>query len=218
MKQVVDGIFRVNENTLVTKNLAPGKTLFSEEKIKIKNKEYRVFSPEHSKLASALITGIKGMSINNDSTILYLGAAHGYTCSFLSDIVDKGVIFAVDIAPKVFPRLMIVSRQRKNIIPILADANHPEIYYHRVLAADLLYQDIAQKDQVKIFIKNIKLFLKNNGKAILCVKARAIDSVKEPEEIFKEVVKELKKEKIKILDRKTLEPFQKDHCVFLCGR
>ena len=93
MKKVVDGIFGINENTLVTKNLAPGKTLFSEEKIKIKNKEYRIFSPEHSKLASTLIRGIKGMSINNDSTILYLGAAHGYTCSFLSDVVDKGTIF-----------------------------------------------------------------------------------------------------------------------------
>ena len=218
MKKVVDGIFRVNENTLVTKSLAPGKTLFSEEKIKIKNKEYRIFSPEHSKLASALINGLKGFDINNDFSILYLGAAHGYTCSFLSDMVDKGVIFAIDIAPKVFSRLMMVSKQRKNIIPILADANHPERYFHRVLAADFLYQDIAQKDQVKIFIKNINLFLKNNGRAILCVKARAIDSVKEPHELFEDVKKELKNSNIKIIDCKTLEPFQKDHCVFVCTK
>lgn len=218
MKQITNGIFKLNKNILVTKNLTPKNVFFSEETIKINKTEYRIFSPEHSKLAAALIKEIKGININNNFTILYLGSAHGYTCSFLSDILNKGIIFAIDIAPEVFSKLLEVSKQRKNMIPILADANHPEKYFHRVLASDFLYQDIAQKNQVQIFIKNINLFLKQKATAILCVKARAIDSIKKPEKIFKEIKKELKNNKIKILDYKTLEPFQKDHCVFICKK
>lgn len=220
MKQIINGIFRIDENILVTKNLTPKKIFFSEEIIKINNSEYRIFNPQHSKLAAALIKGIKGININNNFTVLYLGAAHGYTCSFLSDIIDKGFIFAIDIAPDVFSRLLMVSKERKNMIPILADANHPETYFHRVLASDFIYQDIAQKNQVQIFIKNIKLFLKHKASAIaiLCIKARAIDSVKDPEEIFKKVITELKNNNIKIIDKKTLELFQKDHCVFICQK
>jgi len=59
--------------------------------------------------------------------------------------------------------------------------------------------------------------LKNDGYALLAVKARSIDIAKRPKEIFKEIKQELEKELI-IVDYRILEPFQKDHCFFICKK
>jgi len=82
---------------------------------------------------------------------------------------------------------------------------------------DVVYQDIAQKNQIEIFIKNIDLFLKDGGYALLAVKARSIDVAKNPKIIFKEVKKELERDLI-IIDNRVLDPFQKDHCMFVCKK
>ena len=104
---------------------------------------------------------------------------------------------------------------RKNIAPLLADANHSKELMERVSAVDVIYQDIAQKNQVDIFLKNINMFLKKDGYAIIAIKARSIDVTEKPGQIFKEVRERLEKELI-IVDYKTLEPYQKDHCMFIC--
>ena len=85
----------------------------------------------------------------------------------------------------------------------------------RVSLADVIYQDIAQKGQVDIFLKNINAFLKKDGYALLAIKARSIDVTKNPKQIFKEVREMLDKEMI-IVDYRTLEPYQKDHAFFIC--
>ena len=92
--------------------------------------------------------------------------------------------------------------------------NKPETYYHRVNACDIVYQDIAQRNQVEIFEKNINLFLKNDGIGILCVKARSIDVTQHPKKIFEQVREQLK-QGFKIIDSKYLEPYQKDHIMFV---
>jgi len=203
---------------LYTKNLAPGKDVYGERLIRENSVEYREWNISKSKLAAAIIKNISQIGIKENEVVLYLGAASGTTVSHVSDIVGKkGFIFAVDFAPRVVRDLVFVCEERKNIAPILADANKPLGYVEFISLVDCIYQDIAQKNQVDIFLKNCKLFLKNKGIALLCIKARSIDITKRPNEIFKETIKELEKE-LTILDYKILEPFQKDHCFFVCQK
>src|SRR3989338_5432075 len=113
--------------------------------------------------------------------------------------------------------LIFLAEQRTNIAPIIADANKPEEYIDKMCEADFLYQDVAQKNQVEIFLKNSDIFLKQSGFAMLAVKARSVDVTKQPKEIFQNVKNELEK-RMKIIDFRLLEPFQKDHCMFLCKK
>ncbi len=217
MKELFKGICeeRVGkQKLLLTRNLAPGKTVYDEKLININNIEYREWKPERSKLAAAINKGIKHTGINENSIVLYLGAASGTTVSHISDIASNGIIFAVDSAPRVLRELIYVAEERKNIAPILADANSPESYFHLISKADFLYQDIAQKNQLEIFLKNINLYLKKGSIAMLAVKSRSIDVAKKPEKIYEEV-KNMLKQHLEILDFKTLDPFQKDHGFFI---
>ena len=78
---------------------------------------------------------------------------------------------------------------------------------------DVIYQDIAAPNQVEILLKNLK-FLKKGGYVLLAVKARSIDVTKKPKDIFKEVERELR-EHMSIIDKKRLEPFEKDHMFYV---
>lgn len=207
----------IRGNKLLTENLTPGKKFFNEELIHYKNKEYRVWNPKRSKLAAAIIKNCKEIGIKKASIVLYLGISHGYTASFISDIVGyDGMIFGVDISPRVMRDLIFLSYERKNITPILADANFPENYLPRISQADVIYQDIAQKNQTEILLKNL-IFLKKNGYALIAVKARSIDVTEKPKKIFNMVKTQLEK-KLQILDYKNLAPYQLDHCIFICKK
>jgi len=202
---------------LFTKNLCPGKQVHKELLLMEHNTEYREFDPFKSKLATAILKGVDLEFLNEIKTILYLGASSGTTVSYLSDILPGSTIFALDHAPRVVRELLHVCKERGNVIPILADASKPESYYWRILPPDLLYQDIAQRNQTEIFLKNCEMFLKNNGYACLAVKARSIDVTKSPKKIYEE-----EKEKIarhmKIRQMIILDPFEKDHCFFICQK
>ncbi|HLD78929.1 MAG TPA: fibrillarin-like rRNA/tRNA 2'-O-methyltransferase, partial [Candidatus Nanoarchaeia archaeon] len=111
---------------LYTKSILPGKKHFDERTFKEKDGEYREFDPNHSKLAAMIMKGCTNAGIRKGDVILYLGVSHGYTASFISDMINnEGLIFGVDPAPRVIRDLVFLSQQRKNIIPILANANHP---------------------------------------------------------------------------------------------
>jgi len=213
-------IFEVYEQGkyLYTKNLVPGKRVYGEKLVVDKGIEYREWDPTRSKLAAAILKGCPNIGIRKGSVVLYLGAATGTTASHISDIVGKeGFIFALDFAPKVVRELVYVALDRKNISPLLEDANKPMRYVDKVCIVDVVYQDIAQKDQVNIFLKNCDLFLKKNGFALLMVKSRSIDITKKPKQIYAQVQKELEKEMI-ITDYRILDPYEKDHCFFMCKK
>lgn len=215
-------IFEVYEDKarrkLYTLNLAPGKRVYDEQLVKQNNIEYREWDPYGSKLAAAILNGCNNIFLRKEDAVLYLGSATGTTVSHVSDIVGKdGLVFAVDIAPRVMRDLIFNCEERENVAPILADANHIRELMERVSLVDVIYQDIAQKDQVEIFLKNINAFLKKDGYALLAIKARSIDVTKNPKQIFKEVRERLEKEMI-IVDYRTLEPYQKDHCIFICKK
>src|SRR3989338_6600347 len=201
---------------LYTINLTPEVKVYDEILTKQDNIEYRRWDPYSSKLAALILKGCPNIGFRKNDIVLYLGSASGTTVSHVSDIVGKeGFVFAVDIAPRVMRDLIFNCEGRKNIAPILADANRINDLAPRISAVDVLYQDIAQKSQVPIFLKNVKSFLKKEGYAIIALKARSIDVTKNPKLIFKEVREQLEKELI-IVDSRALEPYQKDHMMFIC--
>tara|TARA_Y100000310_G_scaffold47186_1_gene43786 strand:- start:14799 stop:15467 length:669 start_codon:yes stop_codon:yes gene_type:complete len=213
-------IFEVYEEkghrSLYTLNLAPGKRVYDERLVKQNNIEYREWDAYGSKLASAILNGCRNIFLRKSDVVLYLGSASGTTVSHVSDIVGKeGFVFAVDVAPRVMRDLVFNCSERKNISPILESANHIEKLIERVSMVDVIYQDIAHKDQVDIFLKNINTFLKKEGYAIIALKARSIDVTKYPKQIFKEVKERLEKE-LTIVDYRDLEPYQRDHAMFIC--
>ena len=61
----------------------------------------------------------------------------------------------------------------KNIAPILADANKTDLLKERICTVDAVYQDVAQKNQVEIFLKNAKLLEKGIDFKI-CFTARSL--------------------------------------------
>jgi len=203
---------------LYTINLVPGQKVYGERLIKENDIEYREWDAFKSKLAATILKGTPNIGIRKDDVVLYLGAASGTTVSHVSDIVGNGgFVFAVDIAPRVTRDLIFLCYERKNIAPVLADANKINLLKERVCVADVLYQDVAQKNQIEIFLKNVDLFLKSNGYALLAVKARSIDVTKQPKQIFREFKEKLEKN-LTIIDYRELEPFQKDHCMFICKK
>ena len=217
MKQKFEGIFEEGR-TLLTENLVPGTIHFEEEIRKEKGREFRIWDPRKSKLAAALAKGLNIVPVKKGDAVLYLGAAHGYTVSFISDIIGKeGFVFAVDFAPRVVRELVFVAEKRKNIAPMLEDARLPETYKEKIPKVDIIYQDVAQRNQVEILLKNAGRFLKPGGYAMVAIKARSIDSARNPSLIFQEVREELKNS-FKIIDFRRLDPLQKDHAFFVLQR
>ena len=201
---------------LFTKNLTPGTKVYQERLIKTPSGEYREWEANKSKLGAAIKNNISQTGIKPGSVVLYLGSGSGTTPSHVSDIVGReGFIFALDFAPRVVRDLVFVCEDRKNMAPILGDAARPDSFAERVCQADVIFQDIAQADQVEILIKNADKFLKKDGFAILAVKSRSIDVTRKPKDVFKEVRAKLEK-RFRIADYRDLAPFEKDHCLFVC--
>jgi fibrillarin-like pre-rRNA processing protein len=203
---------------IFTKNLTPGRTFFDQENLLQEgNAEYRELDPRHSKLGAALARGCQQFGIKEGSVILYLGASHGYTPSFVSDMIGAaGVLYCLDVAPRVVRDLVFVCEERSNMVPILANASQPQSYAWRITAADVVFQDIAQRDQIDIFLKNLDLYLKVGGFGLLAVKARSIDVLKNPKDLFKDVKRRLEATPgIVIVDYRELDPFEKDHAFFV---
>ncbi|MBI4140549.1 fibrillarin-like rRNA/tRNA 2'-O-methyltransferase [Candidatus Woesearchaeota archaeon] len=178
---------------------------------------YRLWNPITSKLSAALHKRLKQTFLKANDVVLYLGASTGTTVSHISDIVgEQGFVFAVEISPTVCRELVFLAEERQNIAPILADANQPQTYADKIKDVDWLYQDIAQKNQVEIFLKNLR-FVKKNSHAFLIIKARSIDATKEPKQIFNDVREQLQQD-TEIVQEINLEPYKKDHVMFVCKK
>jgi fibrillarin-like pre-rRNA processing protein len=190
-------------------------SVYGETVIKSDKGFFREWIPNRSKLGAAIIKGLKGNYFNEDSFVLYLGASTGTTVSHISDIVKQGHIFAVEFAPRVLRELVFLAEQRQNISPILGDAAQPKQYIDKVVLVDLVFQDIAQPNQVGIFIRNIKTFLKKGGYAMLAIKSRSIDIARKPRDVFNQARAELEKS-LEVIEYFELSPEQKDHAFFIC--
>jgi len=211
------GIYAVTleegSHRLATRNLTPTKNVYGERLIKYEGAEYRLWDPYRSKIAAAILKGLKTVPIQTGHKVLYLGAASGTTASHVSDIVgEKGHVYCVEFAPRAIRELVNnVCEFRTNMSPILSDARLPERYSHLVEKVDDVYCDVAQPEQAKILADNADIFLKEDGWIMLAIKARSIDVTKEPSQVYKMEVETLKKRGLKISDVIHLEPFDKDH-------
>ena len=96
----------------------------------------------------------------------------------------------MEVAKNPFKELLTLAENRPNIVPILEDANQPDIYSRLVGQVDIVYQDISQRNQTEIFMKNM-FMLKSGGVGYLMVKARCIDVSAAPMKIFKDCRLEL---------------------------
>ncbi len=209
IKQILEGVYEVGR-ALATKSLAPGKQVYNEKLLKTEEGELRVWNPYRSKLSAAIKKGLKTFPFKKDSKVLYLGASTGTTASHVSDIVGKsGEIYAVEIAPQPMKSLLRVADERENVIPIHGDARKPS-EYEEVGKVDVIYQDVAQPDQDEILIANAKMFLKNGGIAMICIKSQSIDVTLEPKKVFERVLEKLEKH-FEVLEKIKLEPYDKDH-------
>ncbi|MDO5814450.1 MAG: fibrillarin-like rRNA/tRNA 2'-O-methyltransferase [Methanobrevibacter sp.] len=200
----------LKDGNIATKNLTPGTSVYGEELIQ-EDDEYRIWNPRRSKLAAALLNGLENLEIQDTSKVLYLGASTGTTVSHISDIVTDGRVYAVEFSPTTAKKLVQLSRQRLNIAPILGDATKPKDYLNIVEKVDLVYCDVAQPTQTELFMKNMNLFLKEDGMGMITIKARSIDVVQKPKKIFKQEEKKLIEKGFKIVDKVKLEPYEKDH-------
>lgn len=215
-KQVkFEGIFSMN-GKIATKNLVPGEKVYGEQLVRGEKVEYRIWDYFRSKPAAAIKKGIKEFPVKKGMNILYLGIASGTTASHFSDIIGPdGIIYGVDIAERTLRDLIKHAEKRGNIITILADARMPEKYSSTILEkVDLVYADVADPEEVVLFIRNCEHFLKKKGYGMIAVKSRSIDVIKPPQQIYKETRKMLE-EKFEILDFVELDPYDKDHGFFV---
>jgi fibrillarin-like pre-rRNA processing protein len=204
------GIFE-DRGKLWTKSLVKGQQVYTEKVVG----DYREWIPEKSKLCAGIKNGISQIGIKPGSKVLYLGAATGTTCSHVSDIIgNEGELYALDFAPRTQRELVFLTETRKNMACMLENAKLPQDYYNKIPKVDVVFQDVAQRDQVGIFLHNCELCLKEGGFGIIAVKARSIDVSKKPKQVFNEVRERLEKV-TKVVDSRTLEPFEQDHFMFV---
>lgn len=171
---------------------------------------YRLWDPFRSKLAAILLKGRSTRPmLARDARVLYLGAATGTTVSHVSDIVSDGLVYAVEFSPRSMRDLVRLCERRKNIVPILADAARPEEYAFLVEPVDLVYQDVAQRNQAEIASRNCERYLKSGGDLILMLKTRSVDITASPEAVLQAEIKNL--QGLDLLQVTDLLPFHQDH-------
>jgi fibrillarin-like pre-rRNA processing protein len=216
--ELENSFFFISEGSkrIITKNLAPGIKVYDEKLINIENLEYRTWNPFRSKLAALVIIG-SSIIIKKNFNILYLGAANGTTASHVSDIVTDGTVFAVEFSPRAMKDLINVASSRMNLVPIFSDASNPESYQNMVPGVDVIYQDVAQRDQAGIAIRNAELYLKKDGILVLIIKARSIDSTRDPKGVADMELRKLEKI-FKVKEMVNLEPFHSDHFAVVAQR
>jgi fibrillarin-like pre-rRNA processing protein len=191
--------------------------VYDEELLKIKGSEYRSWDPYRSKLAGAILKGeLSPDVIKSGDKVLYLGASTGTTISHVSDIVGReGLVVGVELSARVGREFLEhVAKARPNVIPFIADARETE-KFTGFGKMDVVYCDIAQRDQTEIAITNAREHLKKDGTLLLVVKARSIDQLKEPALVFKQEAQKLRDAGFLVERVIDLRPFDKDHALIL---
>ena len=180
MDRLSNGVL-VMRRGLWSKNAVPGVRVRKEKTRKIDGREWRNWSPRHSKLAAGILrTKQEPSSLlpSEGSQALYLGAGHGTTVSHLHDHLcgleneQGGSIIAVDISPRCMRDLVGLAKRRPGLLPVLADVrNHEGLRPWLNGRVDWLFQDVSQAGQVEIFLDAAKNFLAPGGVALLSLKS-----------------------------------------------
>jgi fibrillarin-like pre-rRNA processing protein len=194
------------QRKLATRQGAPG-SVYGERIID----GYRLWDPFRSKLAALLLKSRhpESLSLSPEARVRYLGAATGTTVSHISDIVREGLVYAVEFSPRAMRDLLRLAEARSNVIPILADAAQPQIYGTLLEKVDLVYQDLAQKNQTQIASLNCARYLKEGRVLVLMLKTRSIDVTASPQAVLDSEIQKLEGlETMAVMD---LLPYHQDH-------
>ena len=228
--KVFEGVFQVpdprnpSKRILATKNLVPGRSFYGEALVKRRfddeSAEFRSWDPFRSKLSASVLNRLEHFPFSQGTYCLYLGASTGTTVSHISDIVgNNGRIFAVEMAARVAREFLEnVVKYRKNIVPIVEDAKHPEKYPAIYGNVKVVYSDVAQPDQTEIAVLNCNMFLESQGLLFLVVKASSIDALKSKNEVFHDQVKILERSCFSVLEQIDLEPYDKNHAMIVARK
>mmetsp|Transcript_23478 Transcript_23478/g.32770 ORF Transcript_23478/g.32770 Transcript_23478/m.32770 type:complete len:254 (-) Transcript_23478:646-1407(-) len=213
------GVFIVRGlvDCIATINYSLGKSFYGEMLLRVyinkKTFELRVWNPFRSKLAAAILSGLENLRLNQGMSVLYLGSSTGTTLSHISDIIGpNGVIYSVENEEKCLPKLLSLSLNRPNIIPIIEDAHYPNRYRMLVQMVDCIIVDISQKEQAKILAINALFFLKTGGNFVMTLKSASIGTMS-CELSFGKEINYLRLLGFNPLEQVTLEPYEKSHCV-----
>lgn len=206
-----DGVF-TDGSWLYTRNLVPGVAVYGEGLTRDGGAEFRKWDANRSKMASYLKKGGTVWPFRASTSVLYLGAGSGTTVSHLSDVCVDGTIVAVEISPRSFRDLVTVAERRRNLLPVLGDATKPESYRERAIHTDVLYQDVAQRDQEGIFLANVPI-LRDGGTGFLAVKARSVDVAARPDTVYESARNALSRGGLDVVDVRPLDPFERDHAM-----
>ncbi|MDE1854905.1 MAG: fibrillarin-like rRNA/tRNA 2'-O-methyltransferase [Candidatus Micrarchaeota archaeon] len=209
VRQVFEGVYKIDRK-LATKNLIKGNKVYDEELVDYEGEQYRLWNPYRSKLAAAILNGLKDLQIRKGSKVLYLGAATGTTSSHVSDIVGRdGIVYCIEISERNMRELLKACESRENMLPMLQDARNTEAYSADTGTCDVLYQDIAARDQADILLRNAEL-LKKGAHAYVAIKSQSIDVTRAPELVFKGFLEEVSA-KFKVLEKIDIAPYSKMH-------
>ncbi|AWX33109.1 fibrillarin-like rRNA/tRNA 2'-O-methyltransferase [Methanosphaera sp. BMS] len=217
INKIGENVYQI-DNQIATVNLTPGVQVYQEKLLDYEDKQFRLWNPRRSKLAAAIINGLSIFPFKEDSTVLYLGASAGTTPSHISDICTNGRIYCVEFSATMMREFLDVSKNRCNLLALLEDATHPSDYQALVESVDIIYSDVAQATQTKLFLDNFKLFAREDTIGIIMIKARSIDVTKKPSVIFKEEKRKLEEGGLRILEEIKLDPYEKDHIAFICEK
>jgi len=186
------------ENGTIFTRCRDCKSIYGEVVLERGGSCYRLFSPLRSKFASSIRLGFRP-DIKEEDHILYLGAGAGTTASHISDSITSGILYAIEFSPVPFVKLLSVSEVKRNIFPILQDAQKPRIFGIFIDRVDLVYQDISQPNQVDIFIENMNFFRAERG--ILMLKSFSLRSDHSPDNEIKKLRKHFRVNQIKDISR-----------------
>lgn len=210
------GVYRQGPG-LFTLNLDRGNRLYGEDLVEEEGQEFRRWDPFRSKLSAYLLRGGRSWPLARVHRLLYLGASHGTTLSHLSDILPQARLFGVEKSPRTFGPLLALARRRENLYPLLADAHLPERYRAEVGEVELLYQDVAQRDQVEVLLENVRACAKPRADILLMLKTRSVTQTATPREVLRSVERALGEGGLELRESVDLAPFARGHFALVLG-
>jgi len=161
------------------------------------------------KLAAYEDAGGEGFTPEGEA-VVYLGAAGGERAAAIARQATS--VLAVEKSPVAGLRLVERAKAQADLVPVVGDARQPEAYGPLVPELGLLVQDVAQPDQVEIFLDNADRFQPDRG--YLAVKARSIAVDRPPEQVF-DRARERVAEEADVREIVSLDPHHEDHVMIV---